>query len=419
MSGVTWNDYGLTTGYATVLPGLQDRLKNLLKQDFSSDTNIPSGAQCINTTTGRRQTWNGSAWSDAFLDNIRQANNNALKWRNAANNADVSVVVLDASDKAYGYFDYIMGRDAIFVGPNTADNSDTRYACLSGGGAYDYVTAGRGANIIAYGNDHATTSQQGNLFLQAGNAGGGKILLYTAGSLRWTVSKANGSLLPVDVTSDIGAAANRVSAIYSRSIFDCENIYNSRTNENLKFQTASAGTGILFQPAGTVALIIGANQLVPWARDNDFDIGQPGGRFRYGYIVEVVATTVGATTINASTVQGLSLLNPSSTGVSKHSGSGSVSNASVVFKHERVGNIALIQAQITYTITGFVDALLLQTLVMSHYNLGYGQIYPVYIDGELGKIECDDNSNAAKLWKAGGFATGTKTIAVTFVAMIN
>ena len=284
MTAVTWTDYGNTDLYSTILPGLQNRLKNLLKQDFASDTNLPTGAQRLDPTTGKRQSWNGSAWGDLFIDNIRQSNNNPLKWRNAANNADLTILNVNSSNQAIAYLDYIYSPAAGFtLATNTADGADTGMVCLTGGGGYDWMSAGRGANILLFGNEYASPSLAGNLYLSSGAGAGGQILFNTVGTQRWAISSA-GHLTPNgDITYDLGTSGGRVRNLYVQTIYDVSTIRNNKTNENLLFQTVTAGTGILFQPEGVCAWIMGGTSLIPWATDKVNTIGSSGGRLNTLY----------------------------------------------------------------------------------------------------------------------------------------
>jgi hypothetical protein len=52
-----------TSTYSTVLSTLNDKISSVAKMNFSGDTNIPTGAIRLNTTTGALESWSGTAWT--------------------------------------------------------------------------------------------------------------------------------------------------------------------------------------------------------------------------------------------------------------------------------------------------------------------------------------------------------------------
>jgi hypothetical protein len=52
-----------TSTYSTVLSTLNDKISSVAKMNYSGDTNIPTGALRLNTTTGFLESWSGSAWT--------------------------------------------------------------------------------------------------------------------------------------------------------------------------------------------------------------------------------------------------------------------------------------------------------------------------------------------------------------------
>jgi len=94
---------------------------------------------------------------------------------------------------------------------DTADGSDTKQTALTGGGTSD---ATRGASIIVSGNEHG--AHPGKVRLVAGNIAGGIIELYTENTLRETILKDGGHLMPAMKTgtsqANAGAAVGELWA---------------------------------------------------------------------------------------------------------------------------------------------------------------------------------------------------------------
>lgn len=95
MTETDWADHTTSTNKTTWVNGLNARSKNLLKQDFASDTSVPSGAIRTNPTTGVLEKYNGSSWA-TFQHAL--ANNSYLTARNAAASGALDLIKADGSD---------------------------------------------------------------------------------------------------------------------------------------------------------------------------------------------------------------------------------------------------------------------------------------------------------------------------------
>jgi hypothetical protein len=59
-----WNTPVNGTTYSSVLSLINEKAATLAKEDYGSDTNIPTGAVRFNATTKARERWSGSAWAE-------------------------------------------------------------------------------------------------------------------------------------------------------------------------------------------------------------------------------------------------------------------------------------------------------------------------------------------------------------------
>lgn len=57
-----FNEPTTTTAYTSVLTTLNSKIASVAKMDFTGDTNIPTGALRLTTSSGLVESWNGSAW---------------------------------------------------------------------------------------------------------------------------------------------------------------------------------------------------------------------------------------------------------------------------------------------------------------------------------------------------------------------
>lgn len=96
MTAASWTDLTMSSRFDTgFVPEFNNRTKNLLKQDFSADTSIPSGAIRINPTTGVLEKFNGTAWA-TFQRCL--ANDSYLLARNAAGSGYLNLIKAGSDD---------------------------------------------------------------------------------------------------------------------------------------------------------------------------------------------------------------------------------------------------------------------------------------------------------------------------------
>lgn len=140
---------------------------------------------------------------------IRYANNTFIRWRNAANNADINVIKVDTAD-------------IVCIGAGTSDGTDNKATVLSGSESSGSVSSARGAYIVLYGNEFSGNT--GTLEAIAGTLGKVKIKteaaleieLYTNNTLAWQIGGSTQALLPsADNVRNIGSTSNKVNTIFS------------------------------------------------------------------------------------------------------------------------------------------------------------------------------------------------------------
>jgi hypothetical protein len=61
---VNWNNPTNSSTYTSVLTDINEKASNLAKQDYGTDTNVPTGAIRFNSTGKAWERWSGSAWAE-------------------------------------------------------------------------------------------------------------------------------------------------------------------------------------------------------------------------------------------------------------------------------------------------------------------------------------------------------------------
>lgn len=166
---------------------------------------------------------------------IRLANNSALKARNAANSANISLIRLD-------------GSDFVTVGPETVDGSDSSRTYLTGAGSIG-SSGSRGAYIILSGNEDATYA--GRMQITCGNTGSAYLNLLTYGAQAIKLGTNNVNRWDIDSSGHIVPIANNSYDLGSASfaIKDFHVAGNIRSASTILFtnQTTSGSAGVLNQ----------------------------------------------------------------------------------------------------------------------------------------------------------------------------